>query len=315
MQSLIHDDLTVIIPLYNKYKTVERAVLSVLNQTRLPNSIIVVDDGSEDGGQGRIRQLQSEYPLIKLIEQENRGVSGARNRGAMESETEYIAFLDADDEWLPGHISNLWKLISENDDADFYTVPYLIDSADGDLKPHVDLPEEFSGPISNFVKTYSNGYGIIHSSSVCFRRSFFFETGGFPEGVKSGEDIYLWLKAGLEGVCAVFNQRSVVLHKDDIGSIERRQKYEPYHVSYFVEHLQDYAAVDRKEIKNFLTKNILLQWGAAKIEKNRWQRAILRQYVYRINKLQWVVLLFSELIPAFLFEWIRKRRIQSRLKK
>ncbi len=314
MHSMIHDDLTVIIPLFNKNQTIERAVRSVLNQKTVSNSIIIVDDGSVDDGPQRIRKLQLKYPVIKLVEQENRGVSGARNRGAMESETEYIAFLDADDEWLPEHTSNLAKVILQNQHADFYCTPYIMDSPDGHLKPHVDLPDEFNGIISNFVKTYSRGYGIIHSSTVCFRRSFFFETGGFPVGVKSGEDIYLWLKAGLEGVCAAINQRSVILHKDEIDSLERRKRYEPYHVSYFLEHLHEYRADKRKEIKDFLCNNILLQWAAAKIEKNRWQRSILRSYMYRINKLQWLVLLFSELIPARFFEMIRSRRIHNRLK-
>jgi glycosyltransferase involved in cell wall biosynthesis len=314
MQSLIHDDLTVIITLYNKSDTIERAVRSVLNQNILPNTILIVDDGSEDNGPLRVKKLKSGHAVIKLVEQDNRGVSAARNRGVLESETEYIAFLDADDEWLPDHTSNLEKVISKNKEADFYCLPYILDSPDGHLMPHVDLPHEFNGLISNFIKTYSNGYGIIHSSSVCFRRSFFFETGGFPEGIHSGEDIYLWLKAGLEGKCAAINHRSVVLHKDDIGSVERRQKYEPYHVSYFVEHMHEYSADDRKEIKNFLSKNIFLQWAAAKIEKNRWQRKVLRSYVFMFSKLQWLILLFSELIPARFFDVIRKRRIHIRLK-
>ncbi len=314
MQSLIHDDLTVIIPLYNKSETIERAVRSVLDQEIQPNAIIIVDDGSEDNGPFKIRDIQTRHPAIKLIEQENMGVSAARNRGAMESQTPLIAFLDADDEWLPEHTSNLKNVISKNEKADFYCVPYTIDSPEGGLEPHVSLPDTFNGIIPNFLRTYSDGYGLIHSSSVCFRRSFFFDTGGFPEGIKSGEDIYLWLKSGLEGVGAAINRRTVILHKDEIGSIERRKKYVPYHVSYFTEHLNDYRKDQITDIINFLSKNILLQWAAAKIEKNRWQRNILRSYVYELNKFQWLLLLFSELIPARFFEMIRQRRIRTRLK-
>jgi len=314
MQSLIHDDLTVIIPLYNKSETIERAVRSVLRQNMQPNAIIIVDDGSEDDGPLKIRNLQTHHACIKLIEQENMGVSAARNRGVMESQTTFVAFLDADDEWLPEHTSNLKNVISKNERADFYSVPYTIDSPDGGLEPHIALPDSFNGIITNFVRTYSDGYGLIHSSTVCFRRSFFFDIGGFPEGVKSGEDIYLWLKAGLEGVGAAINRRSVILHKDEIGSIERRKKYVPYHVSYFTEHLNDYSKDQITEIINFLSKNILLQWAAAKIEHNRWQRKVLRSYVYKLNKFQWLLLLFSELIPARFFEMIRRRRIRTRLK-
>jgi glycosyltransferase involved in cell wall biosynthesis len=314
MQSLIHDDLTVIIPLYNKSETIERAVCSVLHQEAVPKEIIIVDDGSEDESTAKVKQLQIHNPIIKLVKQENRGVSAARNRGVMEAQTEFISFLDADDEWLARHTKNLQNVISKNQKADFFCVPYIIDSPDGGLKPHVALQDGFNGIIADFVRTYSDGYGLIHSSSVCFRRSFFLETGGFPEGVKSGEDIYLWLKAGLLGSAAAINKRTVILHKDEIGSMERRKKHVAYHVAYFTEHLHDYNTDQADAIRHFLSKNILLQWAAAKIEHNRWQRNILRSYVYKLNKVQWLLLLFSELIPARLFSIIRQRRIRSRLK-
>jgi glycosyltransferase involved in cell wall biosynthesis len=313
MQFQICDDLTVIIPLYNKAETIGRALQSVLDQVAMPRAILVVDDGSQDNSIQIVREFQKEHSQIQLVEQENQGVSAARNKGAMESKTTFIAFLDADDEWLPEHTTNLQLVISTNQEADFFCLPYVIDSPKGNLKPRVTLPDSFNGLIDNFVQTYSNGYGLIHSSSVCFRRSFFFKVGGFPVGENSGEDLYLWLKSGLDGVCAAINRRSVILHKEDIGSQERRKKYVPYHVSYFSEHLKEYSPEQRGVLKNFLTKNILLQWAAAKIEKNPWQRKILRSYMYELNKVSWLLLLFSEMIPARLFNMIRNRRIKSRL--
>ena len=86
--------ISVVIPLYNKQLEIGAAVRSVLAQTRPPQEIIVVDDGSTDGG------AESGSPLVRLVV--NAGVCAARNRGIAESTGEYIALLDADDAWERG---------------------------------------------------------------------------------------------------------------------------------------------------------------------------------------------------------------------
>lgn len=314
MHSLIRDELSVIIPLCNKSETIEQAVRSVLNQNTLPNSIIIIDGRSEAEKVQQSDDIQFKHSIIKLVDHEICDVSSARNRGVMESETDYIAFLGPDDQWLPDHTSNLWKVITKNREADFYSIPYLIDSPKGKVNPTVELPKNFNGTVSNFVKTYSDGAGIIHSSSVCFRRSFFLKTGGFPEGLKTDVDTYMWLKAGLSGSCAVINTRTVVLYKDEIGGLDTVKGNVPYHVSYFPDHMGEYSVEERKEIKYFLKKNIFLLWAAAKIENDRIQKKYLRSAMYKIKKIKWLILLFSELIPARLFKLIRSRHIKRMLK-
>ena len=88
-------DISVVIPLYNKEKEIARTLRSVLAQTSQPLEIIVVDDGSTDGGAEVVRAIGS--PLVRLVRQSNAGVCAARNRGIAESTGEYIALLDADD--------------------------------------------------------------------------------------------------------------------------------------------------------------------------------------------------------------------------
>ena len=311
MQSLITDHLTVIISFNGKSEKIERAVRSVLNQKITPTFIIIVDAGSDNDDSQRVKKIAESYPFISIVTQDHKGSATAKNRGALESITKYIAFLEADDEWLPEHTSNLVKVISKNNDADFYCTPYIVNSPMGKLKPHVELPESFNGILSNFVKTFSSGYGLIHTSSICFRRSFFLKVGGFPESVHNEKDIYLWLRCGLEGSCAAYNSRSVLVHKDIINNKHHSQNIAPYHVSYFVEHLEDYSATEKKDIKEFLKKNLFLLWAKAKIEKNKHLRFVLRVYVFKLSKMQWFILLFSELIPARFFELVRKRRIAN----
>ncbi len=90
--------VSVVIPTYNRSLLAERAVASVVAQTRPADEIVVVDDGSSDGTADRLR---SAFPTVTVLETENRGVSAARNRGIEASSGDWIAFLDSDDEWTP----------------------------------------------------------------------------------------------------------------------------------------------------------------------------------------------------------------------
>jgi Glycosyl transferase family 2 len=94
--------VSVVIPLYNKGKYIERALNSVIAQTHPPLEIIVVDDGSTDDGPERV--LKFNDPKTILLRQDNKGPGAARNAGLAIAKGKYIAFLDADDEWYPSFI-------------------------------------------------------------------------------------------------------------------------------------------------------------------------------------------------------------------
>ena len=100
--------LSVVVPLYNKEREVQRALRSVLAQTFADFEVIVVDDGSTDASVRVASQIVDRR--IRLVRQENGGVSAARNRGISEAQASLIAFLDADDEWMPHHLETLIRL-------------------------------------------------------------------------------------------------------------------------------------------------------------------------------------------------------------
>ena len=111
-------NISVVIPLYNKAAEIERTLRSVLAQTLSPLEIIVVDDGSTDGSAAIVERVGGER--VRLVHQQNRGVSAARNRGIELSRGEYVAFLDGDDRWNPDYLQTLAAFIAKHPDCGAY---------------------------------------------------------------------------------------------------------------------------------------------------------------------------------------------------
>lgn len=112
----------VIIPLYNKERTILRAVRSVQQQTYPHWRLIVVNDGSTDQGAQRVQQLNDSR--ILLIHQDNQGPGAARNRGIEAAQAPYIAFLDADDQWYPDYLQNGMAALENQPTASFAGTMY-----------------------------------------------------------------------------------------------------------------------------------------------------------------------------------------------
>src|SRR5215469_12096747 len=119
--------VTAVIPTYNRSGFLPRAIDSVLSQTAAVDEIIVVDDGSTDATRSVV---QSYGDRIKYIYQTNRGVSAARNRAVAEAKTEWIAFLDSDDEWLPLKTASQLE-IARSQGADVCAGCYWLHGIDG----------------------------------------------------------------------------------------------------------------------------------------------------------------------------------------
>jgi glycosyltransferase involved in cell wall biosynthesis len=121
--------ISVVIPLFNKDNYIERAIRSILDQTSPCSEIVVVDDGSTDGGH-RIVESIEDY-RIRLFRQQNQGCSAARNKGIEEARGELVAFLDADDEWKPWFLEVILGLWTKHSEAGAYATTYEIQEPDG----------------------------------------------------------------------------------------------------------------------------------------------------------------------------------------
>lgn len=181
-------DFTVVIPLYNKEKEIARTLHSVLAQTYAPLEILVVDDGSTDGSARIVRSFAS--PLIRLLPQANAGVAAARNRAVREASGNYIAFLDGDDAWKPDYLAAMVRLIRTWPGCGIYAAAF-----DAVSKGEVTACRTYDreGVVDDFFRISMHRIVCQTSFTVVPREALLHE-GGFPQGMKLGEDLYLWIK-------------------------------------------------------------------------------------------------------------------------
>ena len=191
--------VSVVIPLYNKEPYIARALNSILCQTFQDFEVIIVDDGSTDKGAEVVREFND--PRIRLIQQENHGLSRARNRGIEETGGHLIAFLDADDEWMPEHLEVLVRLQEKYPEAGAYTTAYLkIHPKTGVNKTHFhSIPEKpWEGLLPSYFKSAAFGDLPVSASSVGISRDILIKFGGFNSEAVLCEDVDLWGRIALK---------------------------------------------------------------------------------------------------------------------
>ncbi|NIP54606.1 MAG: glycosyltransferase [Phycisphaerae bacterium] len=188
-------NLSVIIPLYNKGKYIGRALNSVLAQTYEDFEVVVVDDGSGDDGPDIVRQYKDKR--LRLIQQENAGPGAARNRGIAETTGNYIAFLDADDEWLPDFLKVTLYHLNMNNDCVLCTVGY-IDGRTGKSSPHNRRMTygRWELPLQIEPREMKDALDVIQSGCtvLCHREALLEFKGFYENRCTYGEDGYLWLQ-------------------------------------------------------------------------------------------------------------------------
>ena len=215
--------ISTVIPTYNRREFLPRAIDSVLGQTDPPDEIIVVDDGSTDGTS---RMLAQRYPTVKVIEQENGGVSAARNTGVEQACFEWLAFLDSDDAWLPRKLERQSAALSENE---------------GILVCHTDDIWMRKGIRVNQGKRYQKAGGrifrkclpvcMISSSSVLIDREIFQRVGLFDPSLPAAEDYDLWLRICARYEVLYINEPLIVKYDGHPGQLSHQWGIDRYRIA------------------------------------------------------------------------------------
>lgn len=182
---------SVVIPLYNKEHYIEQTLRSVLNQTCQDFEVVLVDDGSKDGSLAAAARVQSDK--IRIIRQENQGVAVARNTGITNAQGEYIAFLDADDEWRENYLETIDTLTRSYPESDMYVTAYAVNMGNGKVNLSRQLTPE-TGCLDSYWLTLAGGYDFVWTSATTIRRDALLAAGCFKPGEKIGQDLDMWAR-------------------------------------------------------------------------------------------------------------------------
>ncbi len=210
-----------LISTYNRINYIQRAVESALAQTKPVDELIVVDDGSTDG---TAEAIEGRYgSRVRVVRQENQGVSGARRRSVLEARGEWVAFLDSDDEWLPDRNQELLKAEAR--------VPKEVAWIFGDVSIIRDGLEPASlfkrhglrvaGEVQVFDDTWRVHhpfqFGLLPASII--RRDALLEVGCFSEGLRHSEDFLVGVQvACLHKFAAIPAEVTKVYRTSDLSS-------------------------------------------------------------------------------------------------
>lgn len=191
--------ISVVIPLYNKANSIATALDSVLSQNYQNFEVIVVDDGSTDSGAAIVAAYAD--VRIRLVRQRNAGVSAARNRGIAEAKGEFVAFLDADDEWMFRYLEEQNRLILKYPQCDVFATNYHFKELSGVefatiLRRLPSRDEDFE--LTNYFEMAYCSHPPLWTSAVVVRKHVIERIGGFPLGIRSGEDLLTWARLAVK---------------------------------------------------------------------------------------------------------------------
>ncbi|WP_373495438.1 glycosyltransferase family 2 protein, partial [Aquiflexum sp.] len=207
-----------IIPLYNKSKYIQRAIDSVLNQTFRDYEIIIINDGTTDGGEKLVEEKYGDK--LRLIYQTNQGVSIARNRGIKKAKFPWIAFLDADDYWHPDYLEFVAKLIVLHPENGIIGTHYSSNALESNpTLSYFKLDNYFKRAVRNTM---------FFTSATAIRKDFFDHNIGFDPEIKLGEDIDVWLRASLYFGDGYYISNTLVYYGQEDDKRATQKKY-PLH--------------------------------------------------------------------------------------
>lgn len=312
---------SVVIPLYNKSAFILKALKSVASQSFSCFEVIVVDDGSTDGGEVEFKnflaQLHSDTISFQLISQLNSGVAAARNAAVQRAKFPYIAFLDADDWWHPDYLLRMKELIEKYPDAGIYGSSYFKVKNKREIPAKIGVEEGFQDGLINYFQVYATTLWMpLWTGATIIKKSVFEEFNGFAPKLKLGEDFYLWAQVAAKYPVALLNtplayyNQDVELDKRAVGA----RLYEPHEHMLFAGYP---ASVVQNMDFRFLFQKLavygLMPYYAAK--KNYTEvKKVLSFVEWRQHELKYFIF-YKIMSPTVLRAWLWVIKLGSLLKR
>lgn len=312
--------VSVVIPLYNKGPYIARALNSVLAQTFQYFEVIVVDDGSTDEGASMVKDFEDSR--IRLIQQENLGVSAARNKGIEASRAGLIAFLDADDEWMPDHLETLLKLYNMHPNAGAYATAWLMQTSSSSIKKanfHAIPAKPWEGLLPNYFRSAAFGDPPVCASAVGIPKRILVEMRGFTTEAWWGEDTDLWGRIALRYPIAFSWDGVAIYHTEATNRACNRKDAVDENI--FVSTAR--AAIDRGDVRQDIMtdlqeyiarKQLETAWSNIRAKRPDLARSILKKCETNLLLQEKIKACFWACMPSPIYELSSRARrvIKSR---
>ncbi len=224
---------SVVVPVYNKRPHVRRALESVLAQESSDFELIVIDDASTDGSDQEIAAFSASIHVHLRRQTPGPGGYAARNLGVSRSSASWIAFLDADDKWEPGHLSQLSRLREQFPTAGVLATAYRDVEDDGSVQMNSYYraqqdPQAHTLSLLDYLRSVRNGALPYRTSGFAIRKELFDSIGGFPEGrCRRGGDNDLFLRSMVATTGAWSPEATVTYFRNSVNMNTRRFPPEP----------------------------------------------------------------------------------------
>ena len=268
--------ISVVIPVHNQAKTLARALKSVLEQCVDDLEIIVVDDGSTD----EIAAVMAEFenPRVAYLRQQNHGPAAARNAGIRASHGELIAFLDADDFWLPGKLKAQLAAMKTTGRRFSFCGSHVVDEHE-----KVTASRPANADDGSFFKLIWGN--ALATPTMVIKRELLDECGVFDESLRSGEDWDLWLRLSLKETPAVVEQPLVAVQSEkDWGADEMQFRGYDYSVRVVLERAFAMAAQSDHFDVVLSQKKKIMSWHYSVLAKSFLERRNIGRGLYYFCK-------------------------------
>lgn len=300
---------SIIIPLYNKEPHILNCINSVLEQTHQNFELIIVNDNSTDKSVEIANRINDKRIKIYNRSSPSPGGYAARNYGVEMSSYDWITFLDADDYWLPEHLSIMNKAILKYSDYQIFSTGWKIESKNNLYEQKYYLKYSKIGDhkvnLYDYLKNIIKNLRYTHPNVIVLRKEIFYNTLGFPEGkVRKGGDLLFFLKvlSAQDGIW--INNIGAVRNINAVNMVTKTSLFDIENMKYEFEMLIN--SVNKKEkklLKKYFNKLAL------KNQKLAYQRKIhleksLYKIVYKLNIFQTFCSLMFSIIPERLLQKI-----------
>lgn len=289
---------SVIIPVYNKEPHINRAINSVLRQSFQNFEIVIINDASTDNSLHEIQKFCDSRISLYHRKQPGPGGYAARNWGIKKAKGDWIAFLDADDEWYLNHLERMYELARQFPEINLLgcgwrTQNNEIKKENSFYKKHKKVGRNFEIDFDTYLKNCNKIRIPVFTSVICIKTNSFITQNIFPidNEIKQGGDLYAWLKL----ICyykkmAWSNHIGAIYFMDSVNKVTKTEKIaiKLYSKEYYNELSKNLNLKEKNLLKKYMNSRLFQSWLYA-IPYNKTKLNI-RKHIY------WKGIFFNGLI-------------------